>query len=186
MERESWIDGFNFFHHWESTRAYLRPDSGYDIVRAIDRALRILGRHLGGRGRNTVVYLDGGLSRHETRIAGMRVRYAGPGRKADDRMVDDLAGLADYARLVTGVSNDRELRGRLVNHGAACLGVGEYLGMVEGKAKRPEKGKGKGRRDESKVRGVDAEVMREKCRHLSKMEVEAWLEFFGGEDGDEG
>ena len=187
MNQESWLDGFNFFHHWESTKGLLRSDSGLDIVRAIDRSLRILSRHLGSKCGHTVVYLDGGLSRAETRVGGLRVRYAGPGLKADDRLVDDLADLADYARLVTGVSNDRELKSRLRIHGASCLGVGEYLSLVEGK-KKPQKVVGKkGGKGGKRPGGAplskrdDAEVMREKTRTLSDFEVKAWLEYFGGD-----
>lgn len=179
MNREFWLDGFNFFHHWESTKGLLRADSGLDIVRAIDRSLRILARHIGAKGRHTIVFLDGGLSRHETRIAGLRVRYCGPGRKADDRLADDLAELGDYARLITAVSNDRELKAHLKAYGAACLGVGEFLAMLEGKKKPATPGK-KGRNGPPSAVD-DAEIMREKCRSLSDAEVEAWLDFFGGD-----
>lgn len=181
MNREFWLDGFNFFHHWDSTKGLLRSDSGVDIVRALERSLRILSRHLGAKARHTVVYMDGGLSRHETRTAGLRVRYCGPGRKADDRLVEDLADLGDNARMVTAVSNDRELKASLRAHGAVCLGVGEFLAMLEGK-KTPAKtagGKKAGRNPLS--RSDDAEIMREKCRSLSSSEVRAWLEFFGGD-----
>lgn len=185
MNREFWLDGFNFFHHWESTRGLLRPDSGLDIVRAIERSLRILSRHLGRKCGHTVVYLDGGLSRHETRAAGLRVRYCGPGRKADDRLVEDLADLRESARLITAVSNDRELKANLRAHGAACLGVGEFLSVVEGKAApaKPAKGKRPGTRPGSP--GEAAEVMRQKTRTLSASEVRAWLEYFGEAEEDE-
>ena len=186
MNREFWLDGFNFFHHWESTRELLRPDSGYDIVRAIERSIRITGKRLGNKCRYTVIYLDGGLSRHETRLAALRIRYAGPGKKADDRMVEDLALLDGQARLVTAISNDRELKARLRAHGASCLSVGEYLATFEGnkggggnrKGGKPG-GRGQGARE-------DAEVLREKCRSLSETEVEAWLDYFGGEAGEDG
>jgi hypothetical protein len=181
MNREFWLDGFNFFHHWESTRGFLRPDSGMDIVRALGRSLKVLSRQLGAKCRYTIVYLDGGLSRSETRAAGLRVRYCGPGRKADDRLAEDLADLGDNAKLVTAVSNDRELKATLRAYGAACLGVGEYLALLEGANRgvgknRPGSGKGGG------PRGDDAEILREKTRSLSPSEVRAWLEFFGEED----
>lgn len=180
MNKEFWLDGFNFFHHWDSTKGLLRPDSGYDIVRAIDRSLRILSRHLGNKCRHVIVYLDGGLARQEGRLAGMRVRYCGPGRKADDRLADDLYELGDDARMVTGVSNDRELKGRMRGLGASCLGVGEFLAMLEGK-KQPGAGKGRGKRGAAPASGDSADVMREKCRSLLESEVNAWLEYFGGD-----
>lgn len=193
MNREYWLDGFNFFHHWESTRGLLRPDSGYDIVRAIERSVRILSRHLGGKTRSTTVYLDGGLDRHETRNGGMRIRYAGPGRKADDRMADDMADLGPNAKMVTAVSNDRELKDRLRNLGATCLGVGEFLAMLEGKKPgaskhgKTNKKHGPGSGQYQSRSDMDA-VMREKTRVLSDFEVKAWLEFFGatGEEDGEG
>ncbi len=61
MNREFWLDGFNFFHHWDATKGLLRPDSGIDIVKALERSLRTLARRLGSRCGMTVVYLDGGL-----------------------------------------------------------------------------------------------------------------------------
>lgn len=179
MNREFWVDGFNFFHHWDSTKGFLRADSGLDIVRAIERSLRILGRHLGAKGRHTVVFLDGGLSRHETRSAGLRVRYCGPGRKADDRLADDLNELGDSARMVTAVSNDRELKARLRTLGASCLGVGEFLALLEGKKGQAAAGK-KGKAKTAPA-SEDADVMRQKCRSLSAAEVKAWLDYFGGD-----
>jgi predicted RNA-binding protein with PIN domain len=187
MNREFWIDGFNFFHHWESTRGLLRPDSGVDIVRAIQRSLGIFSRHIGAKARYTVVYLDGGLSRHESRVAGLRARYCGPGKKADDRLLDDLAGLGDNnARLVTAVSNDRELKASLRAYGASCLGVGEFLAILEGGKKQPPQSKKDAKKNRSPLsKGVEADVMREKTRSLSASEVRAWLEFFGVEEGAE-
>lgn len=180
MNREFWLDGFNFFHHWDGTKGLLRPDSGYGIVRAIERSLRILGRHLGAKARHTTVYLDGGLSRSEGALGGMRVRYCGPGKKADDRLADDLYDLGDNARMVTAVSNDRELKARMRSLGAACLGVGEFLAMIEGRAAKGGKGKGKNAAAPAR-NGESAEVMREKTRSLSEYEVNAWLEYFGGD-----
>lgn len=187
MNREFWLDGFNFFYHWDSTKGLLRPDSGFDIVRAIDRSLRILSRHLGRKAGSTVVYLDGGLARSETRLAGLRVRYCGPGKKADDRLLVDLGELGDNARLVTAVSNDRELKANLRSYGASCMGVGEFLAVLEGRRGPGGKGGGqaaggrggKGKTVNPTAKGEEAEVMREKTRHLSPAEVKAWLEFFG-------
>lgn len=183
MEREYWLDGFNFFHHWDSTKGLMRSDSGVDIVKAVERSVRILGRHLGSKCRHVVVYLDGGLARTETRLGPLRIRHCGPGGKADDRMLGDLGNLGDGARLVTAVSNDRELKANLRAYGAQCLGVGEYLALVEGKGgskRQPGKGGGKTRQPPGGKR-LDDEIMREKCRTLSPYEVNAWLEFFGGD-----
>lgn len=182
MNREFWIDGFNFFHQWESTRALLRPDSGVDIVRAIQRSLGMFSRHIGAKSRHTVVYLDGGLSRHESRVANMRVRYSGPGKKADDRLLEDLGDLGDdNARLVTAVTNDRELKTALRTYGASCLGVAEFLAVLEGRKKSAAASAKKGgKKSRSPVpKGEEAEIMREKTRTLSESEVRAWLEFFG-------
>lgn len=177
MNMEYWLDGFNFFHHWEKSKSFFSPGGGMDIGKTIDQCLRILSRELGGKRRAALVFLDGGLQRGETRHAGLRIRYAGPGQKADDRMVDDLDLLGNDARCVIAVSNDRELKGRLRMHGASCLSVGEFLALLEKKDKgQAGKGGSKGKRGAD-----DAEIMREKCRSLSPAEVSAWLEHFGGE-----
>ncbi len=184
MNREYWIDGFNFFHHWESTRHLLRPDSGMDIVRAINRSLGMLSRHLGAKARDSIVDLDGGLSRHNARVAGLSVRYCGPGKKADDRLVEDLGELGGDARLVTAVSNDRELKASLRACGASCLGVGEFLAVLEGRKKQQIVKKGNRVVRSPVSRGDEAAVMREKTKSLSAHEVQAWMEYFGFEDGD--
>lgn len=180
MNQETWIDGFNFFYHWEHTRGLLAPGGALDIVSAIDRSVRILGRHLGQRTRSVVLFLDGGLERTQTQNAGMRVRYCGPGRKADDRMADDLAELGSAARMVTAVSDDRELRARLRTLGASCLGTGEYLALLQPPKTSPRgKGRPKGPTPETD------DVLRMKTRALSSQEVDAWLEYFGGDtDGN--
>lgn len=170
MDTEFWLDGFNFFHHWEKSRGLFGPDGGMDIARALARALRILSNELDRKRGMSLVFLDGGLSRSETRQAGLRVRYCGPGNKADDRMAEDLAGLGSDARSVIAVSNDRELKSRLMYHGAACMGVNEFLSLLR------KKNGGAARLD-----GEAAGIMREKCRRPSPAEVGAWLELFGGD-----
>lgn len=173
MNQEFWLDGFNFFHCWEPTREWLRPGSGRDIARVLEQSLRLLGRSLGPRRARTLVFLDGGLFRCEESLGGLRVRYCGPGKKADDRMLADLGYLGDGARRVIAVSNDRELKGGLKAFGAVCLGVGEFLDLIR---KGGDNGKAAGKR-----RLDPAEVLREKCRTLSAPEVSAWVDFFGGD-----
>lgn len=186
MNREFWIDGFNFFHHWDSTKGLLRPDSGLDIVRAIGRSLGIFSRHIGTRARYTVVYLDGGLARNQAMVAGLKVRYCGPGGKADDRLLEDLGDLGDNARMVTAVSNDRELKASLRAYGAACLGVGEFLAALEGRRKAsPAKKGAKGGGRSAIPRSDEVAIMREKTRSLSAHEVRAWMDFFGFEEDGE-
>ncbi len=162
----------------------MRPVSGLDVVRAMERSIRTLGRQLGGKCGQTVVYMDGGLSRHHANVGPLRIRYAGPGKKADDRMASDLEELGAGARLVTGVTNDRELKGRLRLLGANCLGIGEFLSLLEGKRKKgaPKPGaRLKGGKTAPSSNAVDAEERREKPRALSPSEINAWLEFFGGD-----
>ncbi len=173
MNDEFWLDGFNFFHHWEKTRDLFRQGLDMDVAKALERALRVLARELGRRQSRVLVFLDGGLNRRETRQACLRVRYCGPGNKADDRMAEDLYDLGDQARRVTAVTNDRELKARLCAGGASCLTVGEFLDLLAGK-KKSVQGK--------KMRQSDNDdILREKCRTLSPAEVAAWLELFGGD-----
>lgn len=180
MERQYWIDGFNFFHHWERTRELFAKGADLALARAIDVSLRTLARELAGRARHTIVFMDGGWRWEEKRLGHLRIRYAGPGGKADDRMAEELRDLDDAARRVTAVTNDRELGSRLSYLGGNCLGVGEYLALFE-KKRQPRNGKGKERRP----RGEEAEVMRQKCQTLSPADVLGWLEFFGCGDGEQ-
>jgi len=173
MTEETWIDGFNLFRHWEATRG-LFPDG--DVARAVDKSLRVLARHLGGRAGRTVVYLDGGLHRGRSDIYGLRVVLAGPGGKADDRMADDLADLDTGTRRVTAVSSDRELAATLRGLGATVLRADEFL---SGMARRNKGGKRRGPRD---GRAADSRAAPEKFRVLSPAEVAAWVELFGGDE----
>jgi Protein of unknown function (DUF901). len=178
MNNEYWLDGFNFFHHWERTRGAFRDKGVMDIAKTLERSLRVLSRELGGRRGMTMVFLDGGLARLDTRQSGVRVRYSGPGKKADDRMADDLSLLGPDGKKVTAVSNDRELRARLRLHGATCLTVSEFLALFE---QKNSYGKQARTRKSGAPQNTDAETLREKHRTLSPAEVDAWLEFFGGE-----
>ncbi|MDR1612780.1 MAG: NYN domain-containing protein [Planctomycetota bacterium] len=178
MERQYWIDGFNFFHHWERTRELFARGADLNIARAIDLSLRAFARKLAGRARQTIVFMDGGWRCEEKRLGNLRIRYAGPGEKADDRMAKGLWEIDDGARYVTAVTNDRELGSRLTLLGANRLGVGEYLTLFDRK-ERPRPGKSR------KPRGEEAEAMRRKCQTLSPADVQAWLEFFGCDDGEQ-
>ncbi|MDR0361088.1 MAG: NYN domain-containing protein [Planctomycetota bacterium] len=179
MERQYWIDGFNFFHHWNRTRDLFSRGADLDIARAIDLSLRALTRDLAGRAGHTVVFMDGGWRWEERRLGNLRVRYVGPGKKADDRMATDLRELDERARRITAVTNDRELSFRLSYLGASCLGVGEFLALIE------KRGGGKGKQGKTAPRGGgEAEIMRQKCQTLSPAAVQAWLEFFGCGDDD--
>lgn len=175
MRNEYWLDGFNIFHKWQKTKG-LFADKHYnvDLPRVVEQSIRILSRDLAQHRAKSLIFIDGGVIRTERHQAGIRVRYAGPGKKADDRMVEDLGLLGSDAGKVTAVSDDRELRSRLSYLGASSLGVMEFLSLLAG-----PKGGGKG----GKTPEDDLpEVMRIKCRPVPPSEVKVWLEIFAQAD----
>lgn len=167
MAEELWIDGFNLFHQWSRTREAFRP--GGDIASAQEHALRTLARALDRAAPRTVVFMDGGPERTAFTVGRMRVRYPGPGAKADDLMVERLQ--AKRAGQVRAVTDDRLLRDTLRARGAKTVGVEAFIrdrlatpGTSRGADERPEE--------------------REKHRELTPDEVEAWVREFEGEEPD--
>ena len=183
---EYWLDGFNLFYRWEATRAAF--SSHHDIAATQEKAIRLLSRALAEQRRHTVVFLDGGLRREELVVAGLQVRYCGPGNKADDYMTNSLAGINPRERrAVIAVSNDRELRNQLQQLGATCLGADEFLAVLEkrkpetSKAKNRHAGKKNQRQANKHKPNTGNELIREKFQILSATEIQAWLDYFGGE-----
>jgi hypothetical protein len=167
MRERIWIDGFNVFHHWKRTRRIIRGAG--DIGGRRRRALHRVAEALGGWRRRATVFLDGGPRREGSAAWGLRVEAAGPGRKADDLMVEAIRAEPRRARSVTAVSNDRDLGLRLREEGAEVIAVEAFFDALA-------------RRDASRPAGADsAAAAGEAERHgpLAEDEVAMWMEVFG-------
>lgn len=166
---EIWIDGFNLLYRWRETAALFQP--GSDIVTAQELGLRLLSRRLGVRRGRCLVFMDGGVRRESLSADGLRVRYPGPGAKADDLLEEALrAREGRHHRDLTVVSSDRVLAADLRRQGARIMTAEEFItGVLQ--AAQP-------------VDRRDRPVDRERTRPLSEGEVDYWLREFG-EDPDE-
>jgi len=172
MTGELWIDGFNLFHQWGPTRELFRARE--NIALASDRGLSLLAQALGRRRARITVFMDGGLQREAGTRYGMRVRWGGPGVKADDLMAEALRGRRQRVRDIVAVSQDRSLLATCRGLGAATLSADDFLGRF---LQKP--------RARNAARAIEQSM---KNRHLSRHEVDAWLEVFAtpGDDTDEG
>lgn len=126
---EIWVDGFNLFHRWKETMSLFQR--GGDIVHAQQLALRMLARRLGSRRGRCLVFMDGGVRRETGTIDGVRVRYPGPGLKADDLMDEALRGRGEQrGERITAVTSDRVLAADLRRKGARILTAEEFIAQV--------------------------------------------------------
>lgn len=171
MSLEVWIDGLNLFHRWEATAPSFHergmPDERFAV--AVDSALAQLAAALGTKRRGVTVFLDGGVRTESVTRHGIRVRFAGPGLKADDLMQEALDARGNKARLVQVVTDDRALA-------AALRARGAKLQRVEKFAQDKLKPK----------RGGSSTGATYKQRTVPAHEIEAWLDIFSEETDDSG
>ncbi|MHC4883841.1 MAG: NYN domain-containing protein [Planctomycetota bacterium] len=158
------IDGFNLFYRWEHTRSYFRRSS--DLEATLPRALSALKRALGRSAGQVRVVLDGGTSAGNAFLGGLKVEFAGAGRKADDVILARVRR-ADKPRQILVVTTDRELGGN-------CRALGSRIESVERFLRQHP------------LPVVCANVTEEeKPSPPTGAELERWLEIFGdGSDID--
>ncbi len=156
MREEIWIDGFNLFYAWPETAPLLRGAG--EIGSALAMCLRRLAAFLGSYRRRALVFLDGGLTSGFANIGGVGVRYAGPGRKADDLMRAHLGGDERRGRRITAVSNDRLLASSLKMFGVEIMTAEDFFALF-------------GKKNRARSKAV-ADV------RLLPSEVEAWVQIF--------
>ncbi len=167
MEEEIWIDGFNLFYRWKRTQNMFRQ--GADIATAPEQALKLLAHALGKRRARVSVFMDGGWSREGADRYGLRVRYAGPGGKADAILVEAAQGLGARAQRVAVVTDDLELGGSLRLLGVIVTKLRDFIPRLTG----------------SGPSASDSPEEAHKQRQPSRHEVDAWLEVFKGNKDDE-
>lgn len=167
---EIWVDGFNLFHRWKETMPLFQH--GGDIIQAQQLALRMLARRLGSRRGRCLVFMDGGPRRESGTIDGVRVRYPGPGLKADDLMDEALRGREPgTGARITAVTSDRVLAADLRRKGARILTAEEFIVqvlMAAGAAPDPRN------RPDDPAR----------TRPLSEAESDYWLQIFSDPPAD--
>lgn len=166
-----WIDGFNLFHQWRETATLFQP--GGDVVQAQQLALRLLARKLHNRRGRCVVFMDGGVQREAGTIDGVRVRYPGPGQKADDLMDEALRGRQGARNnQLTVVTSDRTLAADLRRQGARILSAVEFISGVLN-ASSP---------GDPRNRPVDPQ----RVQPLPESEVDYWLDVFSSPPEESG
>ncbi len=159
--QETWIDGFNLFHKWSRTRRLFRR--GGDIARAQTRALSMLADALGKHVRFYTVFMDGGLRYEAVTVKGLKVRYPGPGKKADELLVETMnTRKRGRVGVVTG---DRSLAANLRAHGAKIIDAEAFIRNTLVSAP---------------ARTEDDQAYRDK--QLSPDEVNLWLREFEEDD----
>ena len=159
---EIWIDGFNLFHQWEETRALFQSAGAVNLMQR--EAIRALAVALGTRRRHCTLFMDGGLNRQSFSLEGLRVRYPGPGAKADDLM-EECANIHSTERRLA-VTNDNFLAATLRRRHCRVIGAAEFIrSCLTHPRKQPA-------------------TPSYKTRILSSTEVEEWLDVF--DDGTTG
>ena len=153
-----WIDGYNLFYRWSATTdlfaSNLRDDA--TLPHRLELACKRLSTALGKKRKMTLLFLDGGQQTGFGTHFGLRVSYAGPGKKADNQLIEALQGKREK---VTVVTDDRALAASLRADGGRIQSVEKFVKTL-GSTKRKSK-------DEAY-----------KQQDMSPQDVEAWLEFF--------
>lgn len=161
------VDGFNLFYRWEVTRGFFRQSGNLETT--LPRALSLFKDHLGRSSREVLVLLDGGVTPGNASLGGMKVEFAGPGRKADDLILSRVRRDSRPRNLLV-VTSDRELGGNCRALGCRIESVEDLLKRLSGPASR--------RQDRSNSE-------EEKPAPPTGAELERWLTIFR-EDEDLG
>lgn len=158
---EIWIDGFNLFYKWHRTRDDFKP--GCDIKFAQEASLRRLSDALQNNRKRTIVFMDGGIERHSLTFAGMRVKFPGNGKKADELMEEQARGKQNNSR-VLAVTSDRFLAATLRRYRLKILDSTKFI--------------------ERFLRDIPSgnKYNDNKPEILSKEEVEEWLDIFSEDE----
>ncbi|HGY90981.1 MAG TPA: hypothetical protein ENK43_07400 [Planctomycetes bacterium] len=163
---EYWVDGYNLIlrNRWQEKEG------------SLERAREVLLRRLQSLRAEITVYFDaskmppppGLVQARAGHIVTIFVREG----SADDRMANDLRGRA-RGKQVTIVTDDRELRLRAKQLKAKTLGVARFLERLA-KAVSPAEAPRRKKRS--------ANETTDRPQHLSKKEVDDWLDYMGVEE----
>ncbi len=160
---EYWIDGYNLIlrNRWQEQEG------------SLERAREVLLRRLQSLKAEVTVYFDaskmppppGLVQAREGPVVTVFVREG----TADDRMANDLRARG-RGKQVTVVTDDRELRLRVRQLKAKTLGVARFIERLE-KSVSPASSPRRRARSSSERTSLP--------QHLSKKEVNEWLDFMG-------
>lgn len=164
---ETWIDGFNLFYRWSRTRNAFR--AARDTPPPQEHALHLLAQALDALAGRCIVYMDGGPHASTGCIQHLRVRYPGPGRKADDLLLEALSGRGKGARQVCVVTDDRDLAASARALGAAHQRIEDWIRTTLHPHRGPQR---PSRATEPKPSAPDG------------AEVDEWMNYFGYSDED--
>ncbi len=150
------LDAYNILH----VVGVLPPDlAGIDLDELADLVAGSRYRH-----EPAILVCDGPARRHRVEHPSVHVRFAGPGRTADDLIVR-LVGRSTAPRRVTVVTSDREIIQTVRRRRATVIESDRFLGLLA--------------EDHATARPEVPSGSKASPRHLvDQRQVEAWLRLF--------
>ena len=150
------LDAYNILH----VVGVLPPDlAGIDLDELADLVAGSRYRH-----EPAILVCDGPARRHRVEHPSVHVRFAGPGRTADDLLVR-LVGRSTAPRRVTVVTSDREIIQAVRRRRATTIESDRFLGMLA--------------EDHATIRPESPFPGKASPRHLvDQRQVDAWLRLF--------
>jgi uncharacterized protein len=181
------IDGYNLLHAAGLARRRYGPGQ---LERCRAQLLAWLSKHLAGseRERTTVVFdaaeAPPGLPRHLT-AAGITIRFAAPGKDADDT-IEELVAAHSAPRQIRLVSSDHRLQRCVQKRRGTFLDSEDFVqelerrGVLSPESSEPPPPPPRGKKSREKPDPATDEKTREKLREkASEIETELWLRIFG-------
>ena len=121
---EIWIDGFNLFYKWKKTNLFFRP--GCDIKTTQQKSLELLAKALNNNCKRTIVFMDGGIERTSITYNGMRIKFPGSGKKADELLEEQARGKQNNKKIIA-VTSDRYLAATLRRYRLKIIDSAKFI-----------------------------------------------------------
>ena len=163
--KETWIDGYNFFHNWTSTADMLKNKDGDTpkFIEAMDGAVEKLTDILSLTTGKVILFQDGGERRKIEKRSELAVRYAGPGAKADDVILHYLSSCKKPGEVCV-VTDDLDLSMQAKSLGAVVIKCKTFIKNIEREARLSTQS--------------NPEAIKRNPQKLTKKELKDWEEFF--------
>lgn len=120
-----WIDAFNLFHRWNKTSA-LFATVHTDPQRIHNIAFQTLSNAIGKARSRTTLFMDGGVNYHSCTVSGLKIRYPGPGKKADN-LLEEAARARQNNRNTAVITSDNFLAATMRRNGTKIISCDEFI-----------------------------------------------------------